>query len=167
MGLADHAFGAEQASGQLSAVIIAGQRGQGGWAQPPPAPWQRHPLGQAVWVFGNPADGEAQLAFPFSGGDGGPENPPGFGECLIDFSSVQHACPEDHVMSIMELGEGLRGEAESWLHKPLALQGGDIDAPTKISTFTQKRKTSNPDGRESRKAFLEEEASADSGRTRG
>ena len=70
-------------------------------------------------------------------------------------------------MSIMELGEGLRGEAESWLHKPLALQGGDIDAPTKISTFTQKRKTSNPDGRESRKAFLEEEASADSGRTRG
>ena len=101
-----------------------------------------------MWVFGNPADGEAQVAFPFSGGDGGPENPPGFGECLIDFSSVRHACPEDHVMSIMELGEGLHGEAESWVHKPLALQGGDIDAPTKISTFTQKRKTSNPDERE-------------------
>lgn len=30
VGLADHTFGAEQASGQLSAVIIAGQRGQGG-----------------------------------------------------------------------------------------------------------------------------------------
>ena len=28
------------------------------------------------------------------------------------------------------------------------MREGDIDAPTKISTFTQKRETSNPDGRE-------------------
>lgn len=106
MGPADRTFGAEQASGQLIAVIIAGQRGQGGWAQPPPAPWQRRPLGQAMWMFRNPAGGEAQVAFPFSGGDQGPENPPGFGECTIYFSSVRLACPEDRVMSIVELGGG-------------------------------------------------------------
>lgn len=54
-------------------------------------------------MFRNPADGEAQVAFPFSGGDEDPESPPGFGECSIDFSSVRHACPEDRVMSIVEL----------------------------------------------------------------
>ena len=44
VGLADCVFGAEQASRQLIATIIAGQRGQGGWAQPPPAPWQHRPF---------------------------------------------------------------------------------------------------------------------------
>ena len=106
VGLADCVFGAEQASRQLIATIIAGQRGQGGWAQPPPAPWQHRPLGQAMWMFRNPAGGEAQVAFPFSGGDQGPENLPGFGECTIDFSSARPACPEDCVMSVMELGGG-------------------------------------------------------------
>lgn len=43
-----------------------------------PQPHGSIALGQAVWMFRNPADGEAQVAFPFSGGDEDPESPPGF-----------------------------------------------------------------------------------------